>query len=172
MFKASINTLGGQVFDAMQVTGARFDAQQTVLSVESEAAARTKSHAAEKYILASGGLLGGGMRADYDGSLCEEIFDLAVDAPHARGHWFNERFLSAEPHPIFTCGLRVNQQWQPVDFRGDVLFSNLYAAGVGLAGGDFLRQRALDGAAWVSGYLAGDQAWPGQADQAQKGVSA
>ncbi len=228
LLKSAILAQGGQVFDAMQVSSAIIDNNVNLVAVSSEAAARNKKHIAEKFILASGGLLGGGMSAGYDGNLHELIFDLPVagvqkernssailpgimphispgilpdnplyNLPHNRpgqepstqpSLWINDRFLSPQAHPIFTCGIAVNQHWQPCDAQGAPLYDNLYAAGNLLAGNllagkledaplsvdpltgsDYLRQRAFDGVAWVSGYLAGETAWPGTASLSHPG---
>lgn len=238
LLKSAILAQGGQVFDAMQVSSAIYDSNQNLVAVSSEASARSKKHTAQKFILASGGLQGGGMSAGYDGNLHELIFNLPVAGAKNIGNspgilpgilphnspgilpdnlshnlpysppgqdpstqpslWVNDRFLSPQAHPIFTCGVAVNQHWQPCDAQGAPLYDNLYAAGnllagnllagnhlagnlladqpedahlLGdhLAGSDYLRQRAFDGVAWVSGYLAGETAWPGTASLSHPG---
>ncbi len=147
---------GGRVFDGMQVTKAEFNQDESIAKVWSEAAARHKPHTAKEFILATGGLLGGGFVASYSDGIQEQIFQLPVEAPQDLNLWFNRQFLSPHPHAIYTSGIRVNQDLRPVGNDQKVLASNLRVAGANLAGGDFLRQRALDGVALLSGYLAGE----------------
>ncbi len=144
----------GRIFDGMQVV--RCDKEESqLIALWSESAARLKLHQANTYILASGGILGGGLRAEYDGSVSEAVCQLPISAPKNRNTWFNRQFLSAVSHPIYQAGVRINREFQPVNEDGKTLFQNLYAIGNLLAGFDSIQQRSHEGIALVSGYLVG-----------------
>lgn len=156
MLIQSIQKNGGRIYDGMQVIAADRDSEGRIEKLWSEAAARKKPHQAHQFILASGGLLGGGLTATYQNGIKENIFDLPVQAPINRNLWFQQQFLSSQPHPIFTSGIQVDSQLRPIDENGKPWSSNLRVIGANLAGGDFLRQRSLDGIALLSGFLAGE----------------
>lgn len=151
-----IQANGGRVYDGMQVTKAEFTQDKTISKVWSEAAARHKPHSAKEFILATGGLLGGGFFASYSDGIQEQIFQLPVEAPQDRNLWFDRQFLSPQPHAIYTSGIKINQDLRPIGIDQNELARNLRVVGANLAGGDYLRQRALDGVALLSGYLAGE----------------
>jgi anaerobic glycerol-3-phosphate dehydrogenase B subunit len=146
---------GGRVFEGMQVLGAE-TADGRVAAVWSEAAARRKAHPAGSFVLATGGLLGGGAQADYNGLVREVVFNLPMSAPVDRATWFHREFLAAEPHPIYCSGLEVDESFRPAGGSGQPVFDNLYTAGSALAHFDPIRERSLEGVALVTGYLIGN----------------
>jgi glycerol-3-phosphate dehydrogenase subunit B len=156
MLVHAIQLKGGRVFDGMQVIAAELTDDGNVARVLSEAAARSKPHQAAEYILATGGLLGGGLTASYQDGLQEQIFNLPVQASRDRNEWFQSQFLSEQPHPIYSCGVQVDQDLHPVNNESQKILNNLRITGSNLSGGDFIRQRSLDGVALLSGYLAGE----------------
>ncbi|OGO33769.1 MAG: hypothetical protein A2W35_12480 [Chloroflexi bacterium RBG_16_57_11] len=139
----------------MQVTGIEASQPDQLVLFWSEAAARRKPNRARNFILATGGLLGGGFIARYDGVIEEVVCGLPIRAPSQRGEWFNREFFGQEPHPIFTTGIEINQQFQPIGQDGMPIFNNLFIAGTALAHGDFLRERSLDGVGLATGYWIG-----------------
>lgn len=111
---------------------------------------------ADIVVLATGGLLGGGLEADMDGTLRETVFDLPVDAPPP-GEWFDPLFLGR--HPVFESGVRANASMQPLDVAGEVVSPHLFAVGGLLGGADRLGEISAEGialatAARVAGMLA------------------
>ncbi len=100
-----------------------------VLWVESETSARPWQQKAPKFLLATGGILGGGFNSDINGRLWETIFDLPLTTPQNRSDWFEAGFLSQTGHPVFRGGVAVNEHFQPVDSAGNLVYSNLWAAG-------------------------------------------
>lgn len=156
MLVEEIQTKGNRVFDGMQVMEAELAADRRVQRVFSEAASRRKPHQAAEYILATGGLLGGGLIATYADGVHETIFKQPVDAPKNRNAWFQRQFLSPQPHQLYTCGITVDPELRPLDLEQNLWAKNMRVIGANLSGGDFLRQRALDGVALLSGYLAGE----------------
>jgi len=106
-------------------------------------------------ILASGKFIGGGIqRTD---RLREPIFDLPVFvdsdcAPDAEmGTLLAERFVSEQR--IFKAGLQVDERFHPVSPDGQVIYSNLLAAGAVLAGYDYSLGQGGLGVSMVSGHL-------------------
>lgn len=153
----AIQEKSGRVYNGMQVLAAELTPERRITRVWSEAAARNKPHQAAEYILATGGLLGGGLIAAYADGIQEPIFNLPIKAPKDRNQWFQPQFLSDQAHPIYACGIEVNQALRPLNENQLPWAENLLTIGSTLAGGDYLRQRALEGVALLSGYLAGER---------------
>ncbi len=152
---AAIESKGGRVFEGMQVNAAICDAGR-IIEFQSEAASRQKAHRAENYILATGGILGGGMHANYDGGVSEVICDLSIQQPRNRSEWFSQKFLSPSGHPLYNSGVSVNDRLQPIiNEEGLPVYENLYVAGNLLSGGDFIQERSTDGVALVTGFYLG-----------------
>jgi glycerol-3-phosphate dehydrogenase subunit B len=152
----AIKRNGGRIFDGMEVVAA--DAGNgRVTAVWTEAAARRLSHRATTFVLATGGILGGGITADHEGQVREVVFGLPLSAPLDRSEWFRRGFLDPSGHPIYQTGLAVNAALQPVDEEGQILYQNLHAVGTTLAHCEALRERSLEGIALVTGYLAGQK---------------
>jgi glycerol-3-phosphate dehydrogenase subunit B len=153
---SAIKRHGGRVFDGMEVV-ASDTVDGRVTAVWTEAAARRLSQRATTFVLATGGILGGGITADHQGHVREVVFGLPLIAPSDRSDWFRRGFLDPSGHPIYQAGLLVNAAFQPVDEEGQVLYQNLHAAGTTLAHCEALRERSLEGVALVTGYLVGKQ---------------
>jgi glycerol-3-phosphate dehydrogenase subunit B len=115
---------------------------------------RQAVYQAERYILATGGLYGGGVTSDHHGTLRETVFDLPVEAPGGLGDWFGQELLGASGHPIHRAGVRVNRVMQPVDADGRVSLENLWAAGRLLAGSQPLLEGSTEGVWLASAYRA------------------
>lgn len=147
-FKAA----GGRFYDGMQAQGAEADGE--VAAVFTEAAARRLEHRARTYILATGGILGGGIIARNEGGLQETVFGLPVAAPAHRSGWFHPAFLSTAGHAVYRAGLRVDSALRPLDETGQPAYSNLYAAGAVLGDWDPLHERSLEGAALAAAWRA------------------
>ena len=126
--------------------------------VETATSARPLKHTAAGFVLASGGVLGGGFQSDHHGRFWETIFDLPLSVPQDRSQWFRPLFMDPEGQPVFHGGVTVNSQLQPLDGRGGVVYRNLWAAGGLLAGTDPLQEHSLEGIALSTGVAAGEMA--------------
>lgn len=155
MLVSAIESNHGSVYSGMSVSSASID-NKLVSAVWSEAAARQKSHSAKIYVLATGGVLGGGITTDNNGYAQEVIFDFPIDAPRKRAYWFRDEFLSRESHLIHTTGLHVDPALHPVDDREQVIYPNLYAVGSVLGNCDPIRERSLEGIALATGFKVGE----------------
>lgn len=153
ILSAAIVRGGGRVDAGLEALGAETDGKR-VTAVHSQASARTWRRRADQVILATGGLLGGGITTDYAGSIREVIFDLPVTAPESRVDWFHRDFLDKRGHPIYRSGIKVNTAFQPVNGGGAPLYDNLYVAGTTLAHNEVIRERSFEGVALSTGYAA------------------
>jgi len=152
---SAIEAAGGRVSEGMQVNTSIFNLNQAI-EFQTEAASRQKSHRARNFVLATGGILGGGLRADYNGKVMETICQIQARAPKNRSDWFEQKFLSASGHPIFQTGISVNSKLQPIEQKRQQVYENLFIVGNLLAGGDFIQERSRDGIALTTGYAIGN----------------
>jgi glycerol-3-phosphate dehydrogenase subunit B len=125
-----------------------------VLWVETETSGRPLKHRADKFLLATGGILGGGINSDHTGKVWETVFNLPLATPRSRGEWFRARFFDPAGHPIFRAGVPVNRDFQPVDAKGARVYANVWAAGGVLAHADPILERSLEGIAIATGMAA------------------
>lgn len=129
--------------------------EDRIVWVESATSARPLKHRANAYLLATGGVLGGGFSSDPTGHFWETVFDLPLTVAQDRAHWFRPAFFDPRGQPLFAGGVAVDAQWQPVNAAGVRVFANLWAAGGLLHGADTIAERSLEGVGWVTGTLAG-----------------
>jgi glycerol-3-phosphate dehydrogenase subunit B len=152
LLAAAARKYGAQVFNGMKAEGHESTAS-SLTRVFSEAAARQKPHQARAFVLATGGILGGGLSGEPTGIVRECVFDLPVAAPASRSDWFSAQFLDPAGHPVYQSGVPANADFQPVRSSGEVVFDNLFAAGGIMGGGDYVLERSLDGIALVTGWM-------------------
>ena len=119
--------------------------------VETETSTRPLKHRAANFLLATGGILGGGFTSNATGQFWEVVFQLPVTMPQRRAHWFRPQFLDQRGHPVFLGGISVDDSFQPTDDDGAVVYSNLWAAGGCLAHADPIGERSLEGLAIATG---------------------
>lgn len=132
--------IGSKVVDGAiedgRVTQIRFETSNQLKTVE-----------AESYVLATGGIFGGGIQTDVDGQVWEPIFGLPIEANPDRHTWFARSFLSPQGQPVAQYGILVDQQLNPVNGKNTPIAENLYVAGATIAGSDWIRGRTGDGIA-------------------------
>ncbi len=154
----AIQKAGGRVENGMEVISAhrkRREGSSHIKAVYSESAVRGIQHAAQAFILATGGFLGDGTKATHNGYAQEVALDLPPRNTPPQGDWFRRSFFAEEGHPIFKAGIAVDEGFHPVDQDGGVIYDNLKVIGSALAYGDPLRERSLEGVALGTGYIAG-----------------
>ncbi len=162
LFKALRNKLwsmGVRIDANIEVTGALTTPAQNgaggrVEWVESQSSARPLKHRAVNFLLATGGILGGGFNSDHEGRVWEVVFDLPLTVPQRRSEWFRPDFLDARGHPVFRGGVSVDRSFRPVDGTGRLLYANLWAAGDLLANDNPILQRSMEGSAIATGFAA------------------
>ncbi len=107
---------------------------------------------ADAVILASGGVLHGGIETLQDHSIREPIFQLPIAHPEDRSLWTSESPFDQQPYS--QVGVRVNEDMRPLDSRGRVMFENLFAAGGILSGSDRTHEGSRQGIDLATAYRA------------------
>ncbi len=115
------------------------------------------SYSADRYILATGRFIGGGLKADRE-KIFEPIFNLPVPQPPSRESWFGTNFFSETPHPIHQTGILTNPSFQPVNEKGELTLENLWAAGSILAHHHSIDEKSREGIEIATGYMAAKNA--------------
>ncbi len=102
-------------------------------------------------ILASGRFFGKGLHADRIG-IRESIFNLPVVQPDDRTLWHHKDLFHSGGHPINRSGLAIDDQFHPVDEKGDTIYNNLFVCGSILANQDWIRQKCGSGLSIATAY--------------------
>ena len=113
----------------------------------------TTSYSADRYILATGRFVGGGLKADHE-TIFESIFNLPLSQPPLREDWFRNSFFGDLPHPIYRAGILTNASFQPVDERGSLVLENVRGAGSILAYHHAIDEKSREGIEIATGYMA------------------
>lgn len=142
--------LGVTFIENTKISGANLVNAQCE-SVYSENGNRRRTYAAETFILATGGLYGGGLLANGEG-VTEPIFQLPVQTPPDVLAWSNDQLLAAQAQPFAQFGIAVNGRLEPVDIAGKTLLTNVKIIGRNLQGYDFSFEKSGNGVAVASGY--------------------
>jgi glycerol-3-phosphate dehydrogenase subunit B len=111
-FKAAFMRLGIQLLLDMEVNEGLLEGTRA-RGASVPGAARSTRFLADKVILATGGLYGGGILSDRSGALRESVFGLPLSSPTGGlSEWFSQKLLPAD-HPIHYAGVRTNDSLQP-----------------------------------------------------------
>ncbi len=110
---------------------------------------------ADQYILATGGLVGGGVVADRS-TVHEPLFGCHVSQPADRADWYAD--TPAGPHAFPRFGVHTDHEMRPLEADGMPTFVNLRAAGAVIGGADFPAQHAGSGISIATGWHAGRRA--------------
>jgi len=122
--------------------------------VETATSARPLRHRARAYVLATGGILGGGITSAHDGRIWETVFNLPLTVESDRRTWFRPQFLDAGGQPVFHGGVRVADDFRASQANGDRAYENVWAVGGTLAHADPILERSLEGIAVATGTAA------------------
>jgi len=117
----------------------------------------TSTYRADRFILANGRFLGGGLWAEMN-RIREPLFNLPVSQPGSRGEWFREKFFQPESHPIHRSGILTDADLRPVDEEGRVILRNVWAAGSILAHHQAIEEHSREGIDIATGFLAARRA--------------
>jgi glycerol-3-phosphate dehydrogenase subunit B len=142
-----IQRLGGLIFQGMEAVKINRKGKRIEV-VFTEAAARSTPHFANNFIVATGGILGGGIYTDHTGAIFDPIFDLPLQAPLEINAWLRREFIHPNGHPIFATGVITDGKFQTG-------YENLFAIGNALPG-DFVQESSLEGVALVSAFRVGE----------------
>lgn len=138
VLRAAIETAGGRVSIGPRVSGWVEDGK--VLGIIAETAGGARRYVATNLILATGGLRHGGLESPRTGQLREVVFDLPITTP---SEFFAPMYWEA--HPYMRCGVRVNENLQPITAKGEVIYPNVFAIGGLLAGADRTSEGSREG---------------------------
>lgn len=107
----------------------------------------------KKFILATGGILGGGIRVGVARkTITEGVFDLPLFLPK---EWSEASFFA--PQPFSEIGVETDESLRPLDPEsGQVLWENVHVVGRMLAHWDPWTQRCGGGISVTSGYTAAE----------------
>jgi glycerol-3-phosphate dehydrogenase subunit B len=154
LLRRSALTAGVQIIEGSRaiglVDGRSGGERVTGVVVQSGGGPRTYS--AGSVLLATGGVLHGGLVARQNGRIVESVFDLPIQSPPTRREWTTEMPLGAQPYA--SCGVRVDATMKPISDEGVPYFSNLYAAGGLVAAGDRATEGSRQGIDLLTAYLA------------------
>lgn len=119
---------------------------------------------AEKYVLATGSFVGGGIVENQE-TVEEPLLDLPLFDENGSqvNAVFVRTMLSSEAvpmngHPIFSVGVKVNENMQPLTTQEEVIYENLFACGNILSGFNHTSGGCRYGASIATGYVAGEEA--------------
>jgi glycerol-3-phosphate dehydrogenase subunit B len=115
------------------------------------------SYSADRYILATGRLIGGGLVAG-DERISEPIFSLPVAQPKSREDWFGKSFFNNLPHPVHEAGIVTDSSFRPTDENGNPILENVWAAGSILAHHHCIEEKSREGIEISTGYTAAKRA--------------
>ena len=115
---------------------------------------REKFFPAKKIILATGGFYSGGLTMREFDNPKEPIFDLPVFFPTGAENWSNENLFGDKPQGFSMTGIFTNDNLNPVDENGKVLYENLHVIGANLGGVDFIHEHSAGGVAISSAHKA------------------
>ncbi len=158
--RARLWSMGVRVDAGMEAIGAHTipanGAAGRVQWIETATSSRPLRLQARNYLLATGGILGGGFDSDHTGRIWETVFGLPLTIPQHRYQWFRPAFMDPAGHPVFNGGVAVDGRMQPcaADASGKVIYGNLWAAGGALASVDPIQQHSLEGIAIATGVAA------------------
>jgi len=110
------------------------------------------TYAADRFILATGRFIGGGLKADRE-KVSESILNLPVYQPKLPEHWFERILFTDPPHPIHHAGILTDSSFQPVDERGDLILENLWVVGSILAHHHSIDEKSREGIEITTGYM-------------------
>jgi glycerol-3-phosphate dehydrogenase subunit B len=115
------------------------------------------SYSADRYILATGRFIGGGLKAN-DEKIFEPIFNLPLSQPPSREVWFRNSFFSDFPHPIHQAGILTDSSFRPVNEREELILENVWVAGSILAHHHSIDEKSREGIEIATGYIAAQYA--------------
>lgn len=156
--------LEAQLQEALQAHGVHYHPDTRITDVRTDdgtvtavvAGGEEPDHfAASGVVLATGGLVGGGVGADRE-AVREPVFDCHVAHPPDRYDWFEDEAFG--DHRFARFGVDVDAACRPLTANGSPEYANLHAAGAVLGGYDFAAEKSGAGVSLATGYVAGTRA--------------
>ena len=144
--------LGVNIVEKAKVVSAHVENGECVY-VETEGFDRKRKYYAKSFILANGGVYGGGLEAQI-GKMIEPIFGFDIPAPADQVQWSNKDLISNKKQLFALMGVRVNTGLVPVDEQDTEVVKNVKVVGRSLAGYDFCFEKSGNGVAIATAYKA------------------
>ena len=124
-------------------------------SLTALAAGQERRHTARAFVLATGGILGGGVELA-PGSVRESVFKLDIPVPPDVTRWSEPEIFGS--HVFSRLGVRVDGEMRPRDDAGQTCWDNVFFAGRSVGGYDFATEKSGHGVALATGWQAGRMA--------------
>jgi glycerol-3-phosphate dehydrogenase subunit B len=150
--------LGARLIEGVGVIG-RIDGRsrgKRVAGVVLHSTGRTIQLDADVVLLATGGILNGGLVSQQDHRIRESVFDLPVLHPSNRSDWVGLSLFHRQSYA--SAGIRVNSRMQPLGLDEKPMFKNLFAAGGLLTGSDRSIEGSRQGIDLATAYCAVNEA--------------
>ncbi len=154
--RRSAQAVGVHLIEGAHATGLVEGPVGRVAGVVCDSAGGPRPHHADAVILATGGVLHGGLVFRARGTVQESVFDLPVQHSPKRRDWTAESLFASQPYASF--GVINGAGFRPVGADGEPVFENLFAAGGLLGGCDRTMEGSRQGIDLVSGYCAVEEA--------------
>ena len=151
VLKKALNAAGVYMVESAEVVRAEVE-EGVCKAVYSLTANGECGWDADEFIIATGGLLSGGIETA-PGKAWESIFRLPLDAPADTEAWSSPDIFGSSF--FASMGVKVNSDLKPLDAEGNVALSNVRFAGRVLGGYDFAAEKCGQGVALATGRYAG-----------------
>lgn len=149
-----LHELDTEFYENAQVIGAEVK-EGKCSSLKVNAVGRIVNHQAKSYIIATGGILGGGVILDA-GSAREKIFNIPIPVPANVDEWSEPEIFGS--HLVTRLGVKVNKNLNPVDEKNIPILENVHFAGRTLGSYDYASEKSGFGVAAATGWRAGQLA--------------
>ncbi len=116
----------------------------------------TVTYSADRFILATGRFIGGGLQANRS-EISEPLLHLPIHHPEPRERWFEKTFF--DEHPIHRMGVVTDSFLRPINEKGEPIFENVWVAGTILAHQNWILEKSREGMEIVTGYWASQYAF-------------
>lgn len=113
---------------------------------------RTRRYGADAFILATGGVFGGGLTTKM-GEMTEPIMGLSIPVPAVQTEWSHDQLLSPRKQIFARYGVSVDRNLSPLA-DGRVVADNVRVVGRTLAGYDYCFEKSGNGVALATAYQA------------------
>ncbi|WP_296896678.1 anaerobic glycerol-3-phosphate dehydrogenase subunit GlpB [uncultured Megamonas sp.] len=123
------------------------------VSVTTEGFDRQRKFYADKFILATGGVYGGGLVADI-GSMKEPIFNIDITVPKVQTDWSYKQLFADKKQIFAKYGVNTDENLTPLNSAGKKIASNVKVIGRSLSGYDFCYEKSGNGVALITAYKA------------------
>lgn len=120
-----------------------------------EASGQERRHEAKTFVIATGGILGGGLELA-PGKIRESVMGLDIAAPADVEQWASHDLFGK--HFFASTGVCVDGTMRPVDSQSTTRWSNVFFAGRSLGGYDYAAEKSGHGVAVATGWQAGRMA--------------